>query len=159
MSEVVVHKVNDVEKPTLPIFGEIATRFGAIERRAFELFEKRGGGSGRELEDWLRAEYELGSPAAELSEKEGAYEMLVALPGFEAKDVEVTAAPSGILVHAATNVGPRAQRDPMPWIQFCSNDVYKHFEFSNPIEVGKVTGNFENGLLCIKAPEIARTFI
>jgi HSP20 family molecular chaperone IbpA len=32
---------------------------GAIELRAFELFERRGGECGRDLEDWLAAEAEL----------------------------------------------------------------------------------------------------
>lgn len=30
-----------------------------IRRRAFELFEERGGQEGQELEDWLRAESEI----------------------------------------------------------------------------------------------------
>jgi hypothetical protein len=30
-----------------------------IRRRAFELFEERGGQEGHELEDWLRAESEI----------------------------------------------------------------------------------------------------
>lgn len=32
-----------------------------IRRRAFELFEARGGQEGHELEDWLRAESEIRS--------------------------------------------------------------------------------------------------
>ena len=32
-----------------------------IRRRAFELFEERGGQGGQELEDWLRAEREIRS--------------------------------------------------------------------------------------------------
>lgn len=32
-----------------------------IRRRAFELFEERGGQGGQELEDWLRAESEIRS--------------------------------------------------------------------------------------------------
>ncbi len=30
-----------------------------VRRRAFELYEERGCGNGRELEDWLRAEAEI----------------------------------------------------------------------------------------------------
>lgn len=30
-----------------------------IRQRAYELFEARGGGEGRELEDWLQAEEEI----------------------------------------------------------------------------------------------------
>ncbi len=31
----------------------------AIARRAYEIYQQRGGGHGRDLEDWLRAEREL----------------------------------------------------------------------------------------------------
>jgi hypothetical protein len=30
-----------------------------IHRRAYELYEERGGGEGRELDDWLQAEAEV----------------------------------------------------------------------------------------------------
>jgi HSP20 family molecular chaperone IbpA len=42
----------------------------------------------------------MGWTAAELTEKEGAYHAEVALPGFDAKDVQVTVTPSEMLVHA-----------------------------------------------------------
>jgi Protein of unknown function (DUF2934) len=31
----------------------------AIRRRAYELYQQRGGGEGRAVEDWLRAEKEI----------------------------------------------------------------------------------------------------
>jgi hypothetical protein len=37
------------------------TETEAIARRAYELFQERGCEPGRELDDWLRAEYELNS--------------------------------------------------------------------------------------------------
>src|ERR1019366_4865217 len=39
MAQVAVTKVNDVEKKTLPVFGEIAKRLQGVQRRAFDLFE------------------------------------------------------------------------------------------------------------------------
>jgi HSP20 family protein len=157
MSQVAVKKGNDGSKETLPIFAELAKRFQAIERRAFDLFEKRGRELGHELEDWLKAEHELlGWPAAELSEKDGAYEMQIALPGFEAKEVEVTATPLEIVVHAATKQEVKGEKENVVWTEFGSNDVYRRFELPNPIEIGKVTANLENGLLRINAHEIAK---
>jgi HSP20 family protein len=157
MSQIAIKKVNDASKKTLPVFDEIAKRFEAIQRRAFDLFKKRGRELGHDLEDWLKAEHELmGWPAAELAEKNGAYEMQITLPGFEAKDVEVTATPSEIVVHAATKEEKKAEKGNVLWTEFGSNDVYRRFEVPNPINVDKVTANLENGLLRIKAPEIAK---
>jgi len=42
--------------------------------------------TGHGVEAWLNAEHELGWLAAELSENVGAYEIQIALPGFEAKE-------------------------------------------------------------------------
>jgi HSP20 family protein len=156
MAQVAVKKVNGGDKEALPIFGEIARRFDAIERRAFDLFEKRGYELGHELEDWLKAEYELGCPAAELSEKDGVYKMEIALPGFEAKDVEVTATPSELVVHAAMKQEKKGEKDNVLWSEFGSSDVYRRFELPNPINADKVTANLENGLLHVSAPEIAK---
>jgi len=156
MSQVAVKKVNGGSKETLPIFGELAKRFEAIERRAFDLFEGRGCELGHDLEDWAKAEHELGFPAAELSEKNGAYKIEIALPGFEAKEVEVTATPEEVVVHAATKQERTGEKDDVLWTEFGSDDVYRRFELPNPINTEKVTANLENGLLCVSAPEIAK---
>jgi len=157
MSQVAIQRVNAAGKKTLPIFDEIAKHFEAIERRAFDLFEKRGCELGRDVEDWLKAERELmGWPAAELAEKDGAYQMQITLPGFEAKDIEVTATPSEILVHAATKEEKKEEKGNVLWTEFGSNDVCRRFGVPNPIDVDKVTANLENGVLRVNAPEIAK---
>ena len=155
MSQVAVQKINDGKK-TLPIFDEIAKRFEAVKQRAFDLFEHRGRRSGYDLDDWLKAEHELlGWPAAELAEKDGVYEAQISLPGFEAKDVEVTVAPAEIIVHAAVEETKESKKGDVLWTEFGSNDVYRRFEVPNPIDVEKVTAQLEKGILRINAPEIA----
>jgi len=157
MSQIAVTKVNDASKKTLPIFGEVAKRCEAIQQRAFDLFEKRGHELGHQVEDWLKAEHEImGWPAAELVEKEGAYELQMTLPGFEAKDVEVTATPTEVIVHAATEEEKKTEKGNVLWTEFGSNDVYRRVEVQNPINVDKVTAQLEKGILRINAPEIAK---
>ena len=156
MPQVAVEKVNDTGK-TLPIFEKIAQRLEAVQRRAFELFEKRGRELGHDVEDWLKAEHELqGWPAAELAEKDGAYEIQIALPGFEVNEVEVTATPAEVLVHAATKKEKKTQKGDVLWTEFGSNDVYRRFQVPNPINVDKVTAALENGILNISAPEMVK---
>jgi HSP20 family protein len=156
MSRVAIQKVSDGKKD-LPIFDEIAKRFEAVRRRAFDLFEKRGRQFGDDLKDWLKAERELlGRPPAELAEKDGAYEMQIALPGFEAKEVEVTATPAEIIVHAATEEEKETKRGTVLWTGFSSNDVYQRFEVPNLIDVDQVTATLEKGLLRIHAPQMVK---
>jgi HSP20 family molecular chaperone IbpA len=138
MSQIAVKQVNGGSKEILPVFGDLAKRFEAIERRAFDLFEKRGREPGHEVEDWLNAEHELGFPATELREKDGAYKLEIALPGFEAKEVQVTATASEIVVHAAAKQEKKGEKDNVPWTEFASADVYRRFELPNPIQPTKL---------------------
>ena len=157
MSQVAISRANDANKEALPLFREIAKRFEAVREHAFDLFEKRGYEPGHDQEDWLKAERELfGWPAAELAEKDGTYEIQVTLPGFEAKDVEVAATPTEVVVHASTQEEKKTEKGNVLWTEFGSNVVYRRFELMNPITVDKVTANLENGLLRIKAPESAK---
>jgi len=157
MAQVAITKVKDAEKKALPVFDEIAKRLEAVQRRAFELFEQRGREDGHELEDWLQAEHELfGWPAAELAEKNGAYEIGVTLPGFEAKDVEVTATPAEVVIHAATQKEKKSDKDNVLWTEFGSEDVYRRFQVPNAINVDQVTAKLDNGLLRVIAPKIAK---
>lgn len=156
MSKVEVKKA-DSGKNALAFFEEVGRRFQAVQKRAFELFEKRGRQPGQDLEDWLKAERELfGWPAAELTEKNGVYQMQITLPGFEAKDVEVTAAPTEIIVRANTQEEKKTKEGEVLWTEFGSNDVYRRFETPNPINADEVTAKLENGVLRINAPRIAK---
>src|SRR5487761_1896428 len=99
MSKVDIRKLNDENKESL--LASMETLFGRIKDRAFALFEKRGQGEGRDIDDWLAAERELlWSPPAELTETESEFHLRVAVPGFEEKEIEVTAAPETVIVKA-----------------------------------------------------------
>jgi HSP20 family molecular chaperone IbpA len=156
MANLTINKVNEPEKARVPIFEEIAKRFEEVRRRAFNLFEKRGCELGHEVEDWFTAEHEImGWPAAEFAEKHGGYELQITLPGFEAKDVEVTTTPNEIVVHAATKHEKKTEEGKVLWTEFGSNDVYRRFETPNPIDVDKATATLDKGLLKITAPKAA----
>jgi HSP20 family protein len=157
MANVTVHKVNGSAK-RLPVFDEIEKTLDQVRQRAFTLFEKRGCGLGRGLDDWLQAEREiLGSHAAELVDKDNAYEMQVALPGFDPKDVRVTATPTEVIVHAESNKEIKSQVGKVLWTEFASNNVCRQFKIPNPIDADKTTARLEKGLLRITAPKTVQS--
>jgi len=157
MSQITIHRADDESKKSSPLFAEIARRFDAIKQRAFDLFERRGSRPGHDLEDWLAAEHQLlASPASELSENDGVYQMRVALPGFTPQEIEVTATPSEIVMHAFHKNGKTTEENHVLWTEFGATDVYRSFVVTNPINVDKVTASIDNGLLRINAPEIAK---
>lgn len=154
MANVAVTKADAEAKAKLPVFAELGQRLAAIQRRAFELFERRGARPGLDLDDWFKAEHDiLGWPAAELKENEHAYGLQVTLPGFEPKDIEVTATPGEIVVHAKAEHETTTEKDKVVWTEFGSNEVYRKVPLPGPVAIDKITAKLEKGILRIEAPK------
>ena len=152
MANVSVEKVKSVGPKPLPIFELIENRLDQVRRRAFGLFEERGYELGHELDDWIKAEHEVfGWPAAELAEKDGKYEAEITLPGFDPSEVQVTATPSEIIVHAETRQEKQIEKENVIWTEFGSNDVYRRFELPARIDVDKTSATLDKGMLHIVA--------
>src|ERR1039458_890687 len=62
----------------------------ALARRAYELFEARGGEHGHDWEDWFRAQSELLRPVSvTMAESEDRLSVRANVLGFEAKELKV----------------------------------------------------------------------
>jgi len=154
MSQVTIHRVDEQSHRTLPILGEIAKRFKDVERRAFELFEKRRGEAGDALDDWLKAEHELfGWPLAEMSEHTDGYLLQVRLPGLDAKHIHVTVAPQEIIVHSAPGREKPVRSAAVLWSEFEDPRLCRRFELPGPIDTARVSTKLENGLLTVLIPK------
>ena len=155
MASVAVQKVETTSRKPLPLFEEIEKRLEEVRRRAFGSFEMRGRQLGHALEDWLKAEHEvLGWPAAELAEKESEYELQMTLPGYDPKEVEVTATPSEIIVHANVKPEAESQEGKRLWSEFGPNDVYRRFDLPAPIDVEKTSATLDKGVLHVTAAKM-----
>lgn len=152
MANVAVQRIHNVSTLTTPLLNEIEKRLNDVQRRAFELFQRRGQILGHDLDDWIRAEHEvMGWPAAELAETDHEYKLEMSLPGFDVKQVEVTATPAQIAVHANCTSAKKAEGERIVWTEFGSNDVYRRFSLPQPINPEKVTATLDHGLLKIMA--------
>ncbi len=153
MPDVPIQRATDGERD-LPIFQELSERADAIRRRAHALFEERGREFGHELDDWLAAEREiLGWPTAEMKENDAAFEVDVTLPGFDAADVEVTATPSEIVLHAVHHEEKTGEEGTSRWFEMSNNDVFRRVDFPRSIDEKSVTASFDDGILHVWAPK------
>lgn len=164
MSELPVQKVTKHDDRSLPIFREIESVLERIRARAFDLAAGRGFLAGRDLDDWLAAERAECWPSCELSERDGRLKLSVALPGYEAREIGVTATPAEIIVKAckAPDAGDqpgktKAEVACVHWSEFRSNDVYRRVELPAPIDAAKCSARLENGMLIIEAPRASAT--
>jgi HSP20 family protein len=156
MSTITVQKISEPGGKPLPIFEDMEKLCQRVRDRAYTFFLERGSQMGRALDDWLKAEREaFGWPAAEMKETEESYELELTLPGFDAKEVQVTATPTQILVHAVCPESRRPAGAKVVWSEFGANDVYRRFEMPQPVDVERVSARLDKGLLRIKADKAA----
>jgi HSP20 family molecular chaperone IbpA len=139
-----------------PSFAKAGEALETIRRRAFELFEKRGGAPGSDLDDWLQAEKDLiFVPHAEVHESEEGFRMTISAAGFDARDIEVIALPGELLVEGKTERRLEPKRDCMQAGRLESRILYRRFDFMAPIEPDQVTARIDEGCLTIEAPKKA----
>ena len=152
MSNITVNKVDRDDDRRLPVFDQIEALQERIRDRAYELFRKRGGKAGAELDDWLRAENEVCWPAASLEEDGDEFELKVAIAGFDPDDIDVTARPTELIVKAAHQSSRDEDDDErVHWSEFRSNEVFRRIAMPSPIDVDKVKAKFKRGMLEIEA--------
>ena len=153
MTAIAVRKVKGTEADAAPFLDEIHALLAEVERRAFDLFERRGAALGRALDDWLEAEREtLAAPPAELAETPGGYVLRMAIPGFAAKEVEVTATPQELFVRAEHSPTAAGGGERLCWSELPHDGkACRRVPLPEPIDVGKVTATLADGLLRIEA--------
>ncbi len=156
MATLTVEKLRDPDQADAPILREMQNFVEETQRRAFDLFQRRGASPGAELDDWLRAEREIvWTPEAELVENEKEVRIQVAAPGLEPKQIHVTALPETVIVKGETT----HKHEGGEGVQFCEfneRTLFRRFELDNQIDVDRVTATLDNGILRIVAPNATK---
>jgi len=125
-----------------------------IRNRAFSLFERRGLMPGLDLEDWLQAEREVvWAPASELIENKNDFHAQIALPGFEAKELEVTATPNALVVRAESTHTHEGKEADVRFCEFSGKKMFRRLDLPADIDVDKVTASLDKGILEVTAPK------
>lgn len=154
MSHPKIEKVKSERDRALPVFDEFEKFADKIRARAFELFSRRGGRPGNDLEDWLVAEKELCWPTAELREKVDSFEIDVALAGFHDDEITVTALPDEVIVkarHVTKREDDHKDEAELHWSGFSSNEVFRRIELPTSVDVDALKASFKGGMLSITA--------
>jgi HSP20 family protein len=152
MANVVVQKIGE-DKPAPELLKDT---FENIRKRAFELFERRGGAPGGELEDWVQAERDLfWIPRAELAETDTEFKIHVGVPGMDAKNLEVTAQSGEILVRGNTERRIESRGKGVYYSEFGEKSLFRRFDAPDSIDLARVTASVENGMLTVTAPKKA----
>ena len=156
MSQIAIQKYKDPETTPQTLLQKMEAIVDSIRERAFSLFQSRNGGNGSDLEDWLQAERDVvWSPASELVDGEKEFTARVAVPGFDAKDIHVSALPDSLIVQADSSSTQERKKDNVCFSEFSERELFRHLPLPSPVDVDKVTALLDKGVLQIIAPKAA----
>jgi HSP20 family protein len=128
----------------------------SIRQRAFDIFQHRDGGIGSDLDDWLQAEREqVSSPASELVDDEKEFRARIAVPGFDAKDIQVSAMPDALVIQADSTHTHEGRSDNVRFCEFSGNRLFRQLDLPASVDVDKVTASVDKGILQVTAPKAA----
>lgn len=157
MSQVAIYKCKNPETTPQTLLEHMEAITDSIRKRAFNLFQNRNGQNGFDLDDWLQAEREMvWSPASELVEGQDDFQARVALAGFDAKDIEVTATPEALIIEAEKTHTHDAKEGDVRFCEFSSKKLLRRIDLPTAINVDKVTASLDNGMLQVNAPKAAQ---
>lgn len=139
-------------RKTDSIFDELDRLQRQISQRAYDLFRDRGTLWGDALADWLNAERELvWKPSVEVRQKDGQLEILAALPGVEAKDVDVRVTPDDVLIKAAINHEHTAKDGTVHECELACGEAFRSIHLPARIDPASVKVEYRNGMLRLTA--------
>jgi HSP20 family protein len=128
----------------------------SIARRAFEIFEGSGRWSGRELDDWLRAESELLHPMhLELAESESNLTVRAEVPGFSAKELEINVEPERLTVIGKRESKEETKKGKTVYSEFCANEILRVVDLPVQVDPSNVNANLKDGILNIELAKAA----
>jgi HSP20 family protein len=133
------------------LFDEMDRLHQAIRERAYDLFRSNGTPWGSALRDWLTAERELvAKPPIELRQADNHFEVLAAMPGIEAKQLDVQITPEEMLIKADTP-HEHAAEAAVHLCEFGPGKIFRAIHFPETIEPESVRAELKNGMLHVTA--------
>ena len=153
MSNVVVEKIQEANQ-SRAILQETMDLLDKVRMRAFELFERRGGPHGNDMGDWLQAEKEVFRvPDMELAENEAEFQLQLALPGFDAKEIRVAALPDALIVEGEATHQHRGTNGAIHVCEFGERRAFRQIPLPKPVDVDQVSATLDKGVLHVRAPK------
>ena len=140
-------------KKTESLFEEMERFRYRLMRRAYELFLDRATRFDMDLDDWFNVEKELSwRPAVEMTEKDNAFVLKIAIPGIDARDLDIRITPDDVLVKAEKKEERKKEEEGKIYFsEFTSGQLFRSVHFPRKVNPDKVTAEYKNGVLYITA--------
>ena len=133
------------------VFDELEGLHQAIRERAYAMIRNSGTPWGSALRDWLTAERDfVARPPIELRQRDNQFEVLAALPGVEARHLDVQITPEHMLIKADTphEHGPEGT---VHVCEFGAGKIFRSIHFPEKIDPESAKAEYKNGMLHVTA--------
>lgn len=130
----------------------------AIAKQAYDFFEKRGREFGRDIDDWLHAELELLRPVPiEIIESESELKVRAEVPGFTAKDIQVSVEPRRVIISGKLETTADQQPEGTESVEVRFDEIFRTLELPTEVDPAKVTAILKDGVLNLTLARAAIT--
>jgi HSP20 family protein len=127
-----------------------------ISRRAFQLFEKDGRIDGQALKHWLEAEREFLLPVhIQMEETDGEFVVHAELPGFTARDIEVSVEPRRVTITGKLESKQEDKKRDATHVEQSPDEVFRTLELPAEVNTTKVAAALNGSVLDIRLPKAA----
>jgi HSP20 family protein len=154
MSQIAINKCKSPQTTPQTLLEQLKAITDSVRNQAFKIFQNRNGGNGSDVDDWLQAERDVvWSPVSELVDDKKEFRARIALPGFDAKDIQVSAMPDALLIQADATHTHEGKSGNVCFCEFSAKKLFRRLALPASIDVDKVTASVDKGLLEVTAPK------
>ena len=119
-----------------------------VAKRAYEFFEARGREFGHEMEDWVRAEFELMRHVPiEVTQDDTHVFVRAEVPGFAFNDIKVNVEPKFVVISGRTEKKKEEEKGKTVWTEFRSNQFMRKLPLPVEVDPQKGTAILKDGIL------------
>jgi len=142
--------------PPRDLFRRVQKFQDEIARRAFEIFEGNGRAFGRDLENWFTAESELLHPVhIDIAESDGDVTVRAELPGFTAKEIEVSLEPRRLTIAGKREAKEERKDKKTVYTERCSDQLLRVIDLPAAVDTETAAATLKEGVLELKLPKAA----
>jgi HSP20 family molecular chaperone IbpA len=157
MTEVWISRIQADGECELLLSRKLNALYDEVRRRAFQLFESRGSQHGHDVDDWLAAERSLVfAPSAELVEGDDQLEIRVAVEGYTAHQIRVSALPNEIVVDGDSSTSSVPRYLQIHFSEFNERKLLRRISVPQGVRPYTASAALKDGVLVITLNKVAR---
>lgn len=140
------------------MFEQLAAITRETAAKAYDFFVERGSHLGTHLEDWLRAESEtLRTAPVRITDTKDAVNVLIAVPGFKANEIEVSVKDDLLFVSGETTAEERKEDENTFYNEWSSDRFMRKLTLPSKVDPNTVAAKLQEGVLTLNLHKMAET--